>query len=131
RVGRAMDWLLQARDPRGLSYIAQGDWCDPMNMVGWKGRSVSGWLSLASAWALRLWAQVCERRGEAAQAARFARGAEEFNAAVNAHLWDGDWYGRGITDDGAAFGVRADAEGRIYLNPQSWALLSGAADAER
>lgn len=131
RVGRAMNWLLQARDPRGLSYIAQGDWCDPMNMVGWKGRGVSGWLSLASAWALRLWAQVCERRGEAAQAARFARGAEEFNAAVNAHLWDGDWYGRGITDDGAAFGVRADAEGRIYLNPQSWALLSGAADAER
>lgn len=31
---RAMDWLLSSRDDRGLSYIAQGDWCDPMNMVG-------------------------------------------------------------------------------------------------
>src|SRR5690554_3786144 len=42
RIGRAMDWLLQARDERGLSYIAQGDWCDPMNMVGYKGKGVSG-----------------------------------------------------------------------------------------
>ena len=131
RIDRAMDWLLQARDARGLSYIAQGDWCDPMNMVGWKGRGVSGWLSLASAHALRLWAAVCARSGRAAQAARFEAGAEALNAAVNAHLWDGDWYGRGITDDGVVFGVRADSEGRIYLNPQSWAMLSGAADATR
>lgn len=128
RIGNAMHWLRQSRDARGLSYIAQGDWCDPMNMVGWKGRGVSGWLSLASAWALKLWSQVCEQRGESALAAEFAQGADEFNAAMNAHLWDGDWYGRGITDDGVAFGVRADNEGRIYLNPQSWALLSGAPD---
>ena len=36
---------------------------------------------------------------------------------------------RGITDDDVVFGVRADNEGRIYLNPQSWAMLCGAADA--
>ncbi|WP_082113124.1 GH36-type glycosyl hydrolase domain-containing protein [Pseudoxanthomonas suwonensis] len=131
RIDRAMHWLLAQRDARGLSFIAQGDWCDPMNMVGWRGRGVSGWLSLASAHALRLWAGICARSGRAAQAAAFDEGAAAFNAAVNAHLWDGDWYGRGITDDGVAFGVRADAEGRIYLNPQSWAMLSGAADAGR
>src|SRR5690606_14866213 len=50
---------------------------------------------------------------------------------VNDQLWDGDWYARGITDDGVQFGVRADHEGRIYLNPQSWAMLSGAADEAR
>ena len=131
RIDAAMDWLLQARDARGLSYIAQGAWCDPMNMVGWRGRGVSGWLSLASAHALRLWAAVCTRRGRAAQAMRFEAGAEALNSAVNAHLWDGDWYGRGITDDGVVFGVRADTEGSIYLNPQSWAMLSGAADPPR
>lgn len=128
RIGRAMRWLMQARDERGLSYIAQGDWCDPMNMVGWKGRGVSGWLSLASAWALKLWSDVCARHGDAANAAAFAAGADAFNTAMNTHLWDGDWYGRGITDDGVAFGVRDDHEGAIFLNPQSWALLSGAAD---
>ena len=52
RISNAMRWLLQARDARGLSYIAQGDWCDPMNMVGYRGKGVSGWLSLATAYAL-------------------------------------------------------------------------------
>ena len=131
RMDRAMEWLLQARDGRGLSYIAQGDWCDPMNMVGWKGRGVSGWLSLASAYALRLWADICARHGRQDAARRFRAGVEEFNAAVNARLWDGDWYARGITDDDVVFGVASDPEGRIYLNPQSWAMLSGAADAQR
>ena len=131
RIDRAMRWLLEQRDARGLSYIAQGDWCDPMNMVGWKGHGVSGWLSLASAHALQLWAGICARLGRSEQAKEFARGGAGFNAAANHHLWDGDWYARGITDDGVAFGVATDAEGRIYLNPQAWALLSGAADEAR
>src|SRR5690606_3849639 len=63
--------------------------------------------------------------------AAFVEGADAFNTAVNTHLWDGDWYGRGITDDGVVFGVSADTEGRIYLNPQSGAMLSGAADEAR
>lgn len=32
----ALDYLLKRRDERGLSYIEQGDWCDPMNMVATK-----------------------------------------------------------------------------------------------
>jgi len=131
RITRAMRWLLQARDARGLSYIAQGDWCDPMNMVGWRGRGVSGWLTLASAYALKQWAEICARRGDDTLADEFRVGTQACNAAMNAHLWDGDWYGRGITDDGVAFGVSGDGEGRIFLNPQSWAILSGAADADK
>src|SRR5690606_17197214 len=95
------------------------------------GRGVWGWLSLASAHALELWAGICARHGRSLQADAFRAGAEAFNAAVNAQLWDGDWYARGITDDGVPFGVRGDQEGRIYLNPQGWAMLSGAADEAR
>ena len=131
RVGRAMDWLLESRDERGLSYIAQGDWCDPMNMVGYKGRGVSGWLTVAAAYALRLWSCVCARRGDTALAEHFSEGAAAMNGAANTHLWDGAWYARVITDDGVKFGIAHDKEGRIYLNPQAWSILSGAADAQR
>ena len=102
-----------------------------MNMVGYKGRGVSGWLTVAAAYALNLWAEVCDARADAALAAHFRAGAAAMNAAANAHLWDGAWFGRGITDDGVKFGVAADTEGRIYLNPQSWAILGGAASAEQ
>lgn len=131
RVERAMDWLLQERDARGLSFIAQGDWCDPMNMVGYKGRGVSGWLTVAAAHALGLWAGICEERGDVAGARHFGDGAAAMNRAANEHLWDGRWFARGITDDDVKFGVKEDREGRIYLNPQAWAILSGAADASQ
>ncbi len=128
RISDAMRWLLQARDARGLSYIAQGDWCDPMNMVGYRGKGVSGWLSVATAYALNLWAEVCAEENAGALADEFRAGAASINRAVNAHLWDGQWFGRGITDDGVVFGVSRDPEGRIFLNPQAWSILSGAAD---
>jgi cellobionic acid phosphorylase len=128
RITAAMRWLEGARDERGLSYIAQGDWCDPMNMVGYKGKGVSGWLTVATAYALNLWANVCDERREPGLAGEFRAGASACNAAVVAHLWDGRWFGRGITDDGTVFGVSTDREGSIFLNVQSWSMLSGAAD---
>jgi len=129
RISDAMRWLLKARDHRGLSYIAQGDWCDPMNMVGYKGKGVSGWLSVATAYALKLWSEIARGRGAKGEASEFSRGAEEVNASALRHLWDGNWFARGITDEGKPFGISADQEGRIFLNVYSWAMLSGAANA--
>lgn len=127
-VCNAINWLVNHRDPRGLSYIEQGDWCDPMNMVGHKGKGVSSWLSLATAYALNQWAELAQQLGHHNIADDYFTQAIEINSAVNQHCWDGDWFGRGITDDNRLFGVSTDTEGRIYLNPQSWAMMSGAAN---
>ena len=61
RITHAMRWLSKLATTAALSYIAQGDWCDPMNMVGYSGKGVSGWLSVATAYALSLWADICAR----------------------------------------------------------------------
>ena len=129
RFSRAMDWLLSpsSRDHRGLSYIAQGDWCDPMNMVGPMGKGVSGWLTVATGYGLKLWAAVCAQQGKPELAAHYLAGAEAVNSAANTYLWDGDWFARGITDTDTTFGIKSDPEGRIWLNPQAWSILSGAA----
>ncbi|WP_340021377.1 NdvB protein [Paenibacillus sp. FSL K6-1096] len=130
-IDRAVEWLLHERDERGLNYINQGDWCDPMNMVGYQGKGVSGWLTIATAYACRIWAEICERSGRPEAAGTFRQAADEVNAAANQYLWDGEWYARGITDDNVLFGISEDQEGRIFINPQGWALLSGAADEEQ
>ena len=130
RFSRAMDWLVSARDEYGISYLAQGDWCDPMNMAGIKGKGVSGWLTVATAYAVKLWASVCEQAGKAEVAAQYREKAESVNKDARTHLWEGNWFLRGITDDGTLFGVSSDREGRIWLNPQAWSILSGAATPE-
>lgn len=131
RVDSALDWLLDNRDQRGLGYIAQGDWCDPLNMAGHLGRGVSGWLSMATVYALRTWAGVLEEGGDEAAASGRRQQADEVATAVQHHLWDGCWFARGINDDDRPFGVAADPEGRIFLNAQSWAMLAGIATPEQ
>lgn len=132
----AIDWLLQARDYRGLSLIEQGDWCDPMNMVGYKGKGVSAWLTLATIYAINCWRDICQQyladcKQRFDKLEHYSLAAEAMMQAVQTHLWDGQWFARGITDDDVVFGIKNDKEGKIYLNPQSWALLSGAASDEQ
>lgn len=131
RITAALYWLIKDRDERGLNFIAQGDWCDPMNMVGHQGKGVSAWLSIATAYALRCWSGVCDEVNQKDLAAGLRASADEISAAVQKHLWDGEWFARGITDANVIFGVSSDVEGRIFLNPQSWALLAGIASEQQ
>ncbi|AJY45481.1 GH36-type glycosyl hydrolase domain-containing protein [Martelella endophytica] len=130
-ITRALDFLAGAVDHRGLPFIEQGDWCDPMNMVGYKGKGVSGWLAEASSYAMTVWAGICRASGDEATAERLEAEAKSLNERINTFFWKEDRYGRGITDDDVLFGIGSDKEGRIFLNAQSWALLSGAADEDR
>ncbi|WP_448553416.1 GH36-type glycosyl hydrolase domain-containing protein [Thalassotalea montiporae] len=120
----AMEYLLANIDKRGLSLIKQGDWCDPMNHVGKDGKGVSVWLSMATSRAFAKWSAICERQNDIANAKRWAEQADALNAAIEENFYQGSWYARGITDDGRTFGTINDTEGKIYLNTQSWAMLS-------
>ena len=51
--------------------------------------------------------------------------------AVNAHAWDGAWYRRATRDDGSWLGSAANSAGRIFLNPQTWAILADVAPPDR
>ena len=126
-----LEWLLNDRSPRGLSHIGEGDWNDPLNMAGWKGEGESVWLTEALAYALDLWAEVAAHLRDDARADRYRVEAKRCREAVNALAWDGAWYLRGFTDAGRPFGTQADAEGKIFINAQSWAIMSGTATGER
>lgn len=126
-----LDWMLADRTLRGLSHIGEGDWCDPLNMAGHELRGESVMLTENLAYALALWARVSRRRGDSARAERYAAEASDCRRAINSNAWDENWYIRGTTDAGEAFGSAANREGRIWLNPQSWAIICGAAEGER
>jgi cellobiose phosphorylase len=51
--------------------------------------------------------------------------------ALNRHGWDGAWYLQATTDDGLLLGSHTNEEGQIFLMPNTWAVISGAAGPER
>ncbi|NOQ97312.1 MAG: hypothetical protein GQ561_04030 [Calditrichae bacterium] len=45
--------------------------------------------------------------------------------------WDDEWYWRASKDNGEIIGSKANKEGRIFLNPQTWAVIAGVAEGDR
>lgn len=130
-VQRALAFSLSKRSPRGLSLIRQADWNDALDRVGNEGRGESVMNSHFLAWMLEEAAELGDRCGATDWAADCRREAKATRNAVNAHAWAGQWYVRGTRDDGTVFGKPDDVSARIWLNSQTWAVLSGVATGER
>lgn len=47
---------------------------------------------------------------------------------VQTNCWEGDRFIRGIREDGVVVGSKHDPEASMWLNPQSWSIISGLAD---
>jgi cellobiose phosphorylase len=126
---RALDCLWNDRGRHGLSRIGEGDWLDPLNRCGTGGHGESIWLSMALIIALEQAAELYDHIADKNAAAECRQRAAELRDAIERHGWDGQWYLRAYDDLGHPVG--SSEEGRIYLNPQSWAVMSGCTDRQR
>jgi cyclic beta-1,2-glucan synthetase len=127
---RALDCSLEVGS-HGLPLIRAGDWNDGMNRVGHEGRGESVWLGWFLLVSLREFAPIADRRGESDRAASWRSRIASLAASLDAEAWDGEWYRRAFFDDGTPLGSAENEECQIDSIPQSWAVLSGAADEER
>jgi cellobiose phosphorylase len=51
--------------------------------------------------------------------------------ATNKFGWDGEWFIQATTDQGLLLGSRENTEGKIFLMPNNWAVISGITDDDR
>ena len=115
----------------GLPLIGSGDWNDGMNIVGAQGRGESVWLAFFLYEVLTQFADVARVKGDMSFAERCRTEAAGLRRNVEQSGWDGAWYRRAYFDDGSPLGSASNAECQIDSIAQSWAVLSGAADAGR
>jgi cellobiose phosphorylase len=115
----------------GLPLIGSGDWNDGMNRVGKDGRGESVWLAFFLYDVLTRFAKLARARQDGEFAERCLIQAQQLQANIEQHAWDGEWYRRAYYDDGSTLGSQADLECQIDSLPQSWAVLSGGGDPSR
>jgi cellobiose phosphorylase len=115
----------------GLPLIGSCDWNDGMDKVGEEGKGESVWLAFFLYEVLQRFAEVADRRGDAAFAAECREEARKLAANVEQNAWDGEWYRRAYFDDGTPLGSHENEECQIDSISQSWGILSGAASKER
>lgn len=125
---RAIDFSLEHLGPHGMPAGLYADWNDCLRL-GAEGES--SFVAFQLVLALRIQKQLAEEKGDAAAAEKLAKQLADFSALVEKLCWNEDRYIRGFTEKGEVIGQRTDPEANLWLNPQSWAVISGLADSEK
>ncbi len=127
---RALDRGLTS-GPHGLPLIGSGDWNDGFSRVGRQGRGESVWLAFFIDFTLQKMLPICSVRRDEARVARYTEYRNKMREALDSAGWDGAWYRRAYYDNGQPIGSAESDECQIDALVQAWAVLSGAAPAQR
>ena len=128
---RAMRFLATDLGPDGLCNQHHADWNDGLEATPESGERQSVMVTMQLCYGLLQVRELALRIGEDDVGNEALRLYEEFSQRINSIAWDGRWYVRTICGDGYRIGSSNNAEGKLFLNTQSWAILSGVASEER
>lgn len=124
---RILDFSCRQVGEDGICKGLRADWNDCLNLGGGE----SAMVSFLHYWAITKFVELAKYKGEEADVKKYTDIGEKVKAVCNQVLWDGDWYIRGITANGRKIGTKNDTEGKIHLESNAWAVLSGAAPYEK
>jgi cellobiose phosphorylase len=128
---RAMRFLGNDLGANGLCNQHHADWNDGLEATAEAGERESVMVTQQLCYGLLQVERLAKARGDNDVAQEAANLYSTFAARINEVAWDGEWYVRTICEDGYRIGSKDNEEGKIFLNPQSWAILSGIAPADR
>lgn len=128
---RAIERSFSRFSPRGIPLMGDHDWNDGLSAVGTLLKGESFWVAEFLYMILGNFAPVARKRGDESFTQKCEVIRESLKGALNRHGWDGEWYLQATTDDGLLLGSKENEEGKIFLMPNNWAVISGTADAAR
>ncbi|NUN10299.1 MAG: glycosyl transferase family 36 [Ignavibacteriaceae bacterium] len=127
----AIDKVLTRMSPRGLPLIGAGDWNDGFSAVGLEMKGESVWLAEFLYDILNKFKIVSKRKGNEHIAVKYAEKAELLKKAFNEYAWDGEYYWGATKDSGEKILSKESQQSKIYLNAQTWSVISSIAPEEK
>ncbi len=128
---RGLEFFWSQFSERGLPLILKADWNDALDQMGNGRKGDSVMLACWAIHCIRDFFPCMEHMGDTERKADYEARLRKLADTVNAIAWDGDWYQRGTHDSGWVLGTKENEYGKIWANPNSFAIVSGVADAER
>ena len=124
---RILDFSAKQVGAHGICKGLRADWNDCLNLGGGE----SAMVSFLHYWAICNFVELAKKLGRQDDAAYYETMAAAVKKISRQELWDGYWFIRGITAKGRKIGTQADTEGRVHMESNTWAVLSGVADPEQ
>ncbi|MBR3267484.1 MAG: N,N'-diacetylchitobiose phosphorylase [Oscillospiraceae bacterium] len=124
---RAIQFSMERLGAHHMPAGLHADWNDCLRL-GAKGEST--FVAFQLYYAIREMMEMAKAKNDTEYLAYL----EQTKAALSKSLsdcWDEDRFIRGIREDGTVVGAKADPEANMWLNPQSWSVISRFASKEQ
>lgn len=125
---KAIDFTKKNLGSNGFPLMLRSDWNDQLFRVCRKGKGESIWTAMQLGVMLPKLAELAGLLGKEDDAASFMVMYQQQKKLVNTVGWDGKWFRRAIMDDGRYLGSDIHDQAKIWLNAQTWSILSGMAE---
>ena len=124
---RILEFSARETGQNGICKGLRADWNDCLNLGGGE----SAMVSFLHLWAIGNFRDLAHTLGREEDVQHYDSLAEEIRTRCRQILWDGEWFIRGITADNRRIGTKEDKEGRVHMESNTWAVISGAATHEQ
>lgn len=121
---RAINFSMERLGDHNMPAGLHADWNDCLRL-GKKGEST--FVAFQLYYAMSMMKELATKRGDN----EYVEYLDRVQGALHESLdkcWDEDRFIRGIRDNGAIVGAKKDPEANMWLNPQSWSVISGFAN---
>jgi cellobiose phosphorylase len=125
---KAIGFSLDNLGIHGLPAGLHADWNDCLRL-GAKGVSV--FVALQLYYAFEIMIRFAKFKKDSQTEKEMTQQKTRFGKIIEKYCWKDDRFVRGITEHDVTVGKKGDPEANIWLNPQSWAVISGYADEKR
>ncbi|MBQ2116463.1 MAG: N,N'-diacetylchitobiose phosphorylase [Lachnospiraceae bacterium] len=125
---RAIDFSMNHLGPHGMPAGLYADWNDCLRL-GKDGES--SFVALQFYFAMTILRKFAEYKNDTEYINYLNEKQESLGKLIQELCWNEDRFIRGFTEAGEVIGKRTDEEANMWLNPQSWAVISGLATDEQ
>ncbi|MEE9431650.1 MAG: N,N'-diacetylchitobiose phosphorylase [Melioribacteraceae bacterium] len=125
---RAIKFNFEHSGKNGLPSGLKADWNDCLRF-GSQGESM--FVAFQLRFALKNYIEIGELLNEQSEIEWGKERLTILDKAIDIIGWDGNWYIRGIDASGNIYGSNKNEEGKIFMNPQAWSVISGHASEEK
>ncbi|MBR4454746.1 MAG: hypothetical protein IKS32_00825 [Solobacterium sp.] len=125
---RALQFSLDRLGPHGMPAGLYADWNDCLRL-GRNGES--SFVAMQFYYAFTIQKQFASCMNEPEYHSALEETQENFRQLLQKLCWNEDRFIRGFTEEGDVIGQKTDPEASLWLNPQSWAVISGLASREQ
>ncbi len=122
---RAVEFTQSNLGEHGLPLMLNGDWNDIICRFSENGEGESVFAAQQFVAVLDRMIDMAELTGRNEDKKRLAEYRTAMSENIQKHAWNGKWWYRCFSHEGKPIGSENDAFGRLWLNPQTWSVISG------